>query len=234
MIFIFAYVLQGKAQSVVLKQEVDADSIPKKFGQNRKNYFHSYIGLGWVMGSSAGDSLGINYGKSFEFTFGWRYKLRLNNTFSLGGDLALNWRSFSILQDSSKNFPTTPVVIYEKERLACRNLVGSVYLRINYGKRGNAIGRFIDLIGFAEYNYDPQHITDFKNIKGNSFGAGKTRQINSDLVYLNAINYGATVRAGFNVFALYFSYRISDLFKPSYKFTELPRITAGIQLSVHK
>ncbi|MFH0866453.1 MAG: hypothetical protein V1904_09660 [Bacteroidota bacterium] len=214
------------AQNVLLHKEVK-DSLTVKFGPNLKNFRHFYIGIGFIAGEpdSAGSS--IMQGYSMNYLIGYRYKLRLTNWFSLGYDIAFNSYSYRLKQDSTKITPNK--TIHDKEKLTFGDLGVDCYLRFNYGRRGNRIGNFIDLGGYYDWVFSGRNYSKDKMTNGNVI-----ETTISHLNYFNAYNYGALARLGFNRYVFYGYYRLSDIFDASYLYPELPRLTIGLQIGIHK
>jgi hypothetical protein len=102
-------------------------------------------------------------------------------------------------------------------------------MRFNYGRRGNIIGKFIDLCAYGDWTFSASNNTKDKRQNGNHV---KTRI--THLNYYNSTNYGVLARIGFNRYVFYGSYRLSNMFKSSANFPELPRITVGLQIGFHK
>ena len=55
--------------------------------------------------------------------------------------------------------------------------------------------------------------------------------------YFEEINYGATIRFGFDKFSIFGKYRLSDMFTQEFKrditTSELPRLEIGLQYSIY-
>ena len=217
------------AQDIKLQQDVTENKISTE-GPNRKNYHHSYMGYG-VCAGKASDSLKTKFG-SGNFVFGYRYKRRFCQAYAIGYDVNYNANFFRIVQDSMKMFPNN--VLHKKEKLIQNNVALVIYNRFNFGRRGDYIGHFLDLGAYAEWNFRSVYQTYDEYAVANSVGASNTRQIHSGLTYLNPFNYGFTARIGASKYALYANYRMSDIFKISYIFPELPRLIIGLQLGLHK
>ena len=94
------------------------------------------------------------------------------------------------------------------------------------------MGNYLDLAGYGEWGFNIKHKTRDEHTIANAAGASQTQTTNTGLLYTEAINYGVLARIGFNKIGVYGKYRVSDLFKPSYLFPELPRITVGLELAV--
>ena len=223
--------VQGYAQSILLEQDVNKDTIVKTFGPNLKNFSHFYYGFGALSSPVEGKGLELNYLLSNEFSLGLRYKRKVNNVYSFGGDLNCAIQSYNITQNNQKTFPDG--IVHKKQRLVTRNFGLEFYNRLNFGKRGNYIGNFIDVLAFGQWDFFPTTVT-FDTFKTeNGILAGKTKQIQSKLSYINPINYGIGARIGFNKFVFYGSYRLSNMFYNSFHFPEVPRLIVGLQLGLH-
>lgn len=229
-IFISAIIILVNAscwsQTELMHQDVKDNMVGKR-GPNLKNFSHFYLGFGFIVGSS--DSVGSDViaGKSTNFVFGYRYKLRVNNFFAIGCEAAFDSYSFALKQNATKITPDT--IIHDKEQLNLGNLGLAGYMRFNYGKRGNRVGNFVDIGGYGDYRISGVNFTRDKLDNDNVV---KTRI--SHLDYFNPINYGALARIGFNRYVIYGTYRLSDIFESSYNYPELPRLTIGLQIGLHK
>ena len=228
-IFIFLFVsfaITGFSQSVLLHEDVK-DTVLGKHGPNLKNFSHFYFGVGFINGKPDSTGSDINSARSLNIVLGYRYKLKICNFYSIGYDIAYNSYSYFLKQNSTKITPDT--IIHEKEKLNFGNIGMSLYMRFNYGRRGNHVGNFIDLGGYGDYTFAASNFTKDKLPNGN---IARTRI--SHLHYFNSTNYGVLARIGFNRYVIYGNYRLSDIFKSSYNFPELPRLTIGLQIGFHK
>jgi hypothetical protein len=228
-VFVFLFVLLGIAgfsQTVLMHQDAK-DTVLGKHGPNLKNFSHFYVGIGFIAGKPDSAGSDIKAGKSVNVVLGYRYKLKISNFYAIGYDIAYNSYSFSLEQDSKKITPDT--VLHKKEKLNFGNLGLSPYMRFNYGRRGNHIGKFIDLGAYGDWTFIASDISKDKKSNGNLV---KTKI--SHLNYYNATNYGVLVRIGFNRYVFYGNYRLSNIFKSSYNYPELPRIIIGLQIGFHK
>lgn len=228
---------RGWAQTILLEQDVNADTLSPTAGPNMKNYTHSYFRYGFVLGKSDSAGTEIKPGYSNEFTFGVRYKRRVSNFYSLGFDVFYNNINYHLKQDSSKIFPNP--VLHKKEKLAYNNFGAEIYNRINFGKRGNIIGNFIDLGGYGEWGFTIKHFYRDELAVAQT-GASVRDVTNKRLLYTNNLNYGAAARFGIGRYVIYGKYRLSDIFKEDYlaqtglNYAELPRIIVGIEIGLLK
>lgn len=238
-LFIFS-INKGRAQSILMEEDVNADTIPLSSGPNMKNFTHTYFRYGFALGKA--DSAGVEVlpGASAGFTFGIRYKRRFSNFYSLGFDVNYNNINYRLKQDSSKRFPDP--VLHDKEKIAFNNLGFELYNRFNFGKRGNILGTFIDLGGYGDWAFSVKHY--YKDIPeiASIIGANSVEVTNSRLVFVNPFNYGAGLKIGMNRYVIFAKYRLSNLFKDNFIVAypaltvnpELPRIIVGIEIGLLK
>jgi hypothetical protein len=225
--FLFAIIsFIGLSQNVLMHQDVK-DTTLGKHGPNLKNFGHFFIGLGFVLGKPDSAGSNILHGRSTEFTFGYRYKLKICKFFAIGYDIDFNSYTHALKQSGYKTLPDS--VKHNKEQMNFNDLGLSGYMRFNYGRRGNRVGNFIDLGAFGDWTFAANHFTKDKNQYGNI-----VKTTVSHLKYLNSTNYGAMARLGFGRYVFFANYRLSDIFKKSYNFSELPRITVGFEIGLHK
>ena len=231
-IILFSFILLpllSSGQNVIIKQDVNEDLEEEEYGPNRKFYNSTFSGFGFLIGSPDSAGSAINWQRSFYVENGARHKRQFGQFFALGHDASFNLRSYSIKQDTAKTFGGFQTHTAERFIQVNGNLI--IFSRFNFlPRRGNHLGRYIDLGGYAEYAVITRHmvrdklpdITGYKNAK--TFFRG--------LQYINRLNYGATARIGFGNFIFFGQYRLSDIFRKTEQFNyqELPRYTVGISL----
>jgi hypothetical protein len=226
-------------QTVLLEEDVAGDTIPETFGPNLKRYRHLYFEYGFLADKPEGDGLEMLYGHSHNFGIGLRYKYRMTNFLALGWDIHITEWTYRIKQTDHKVFPND--IKHKREKLTVNNFGLEFYTRLNFGKRGNHIGNFIDLAAFGNYIIGASHYTldvlDTVNINN----AGRVHTTNKDLIYLENINYGFKLRFGINRYVISASYRFSDLIKDNFVdlpedvvlYPELPRLFIAFQIGIH-
>lgn len=224
------FCIAASSQEIVFQYNVDTSFTQKQYGQNLKHYFHAYIGGGSIVGEHYSDTIQINYGKSYLASFGLRYKYKISSFYSIGYSSELKYSAYNIKQNQSKSFIDKIGHLNEKIRLFTFCI--EFYNRINFGKRGNIIGKYIDLGIYADVSFASAHIiTDEKT----GINSGKKSDIEiktKSLKYINPSNYGFIARLGYNKISFFTIYRVSQLFTPSSGFSDLPKITAGMQLAI--
>ncbi len=227
----------GFAQLKLMEENVDKIDFSKpNKGQNMKNYSHWFIGYAGYVGKSEGVGADINYGTSDVFSVGVRYKRKLAEFFALGAESWYSAEDFKIAQKKDKVIPTSD--LHKKEDLRFNNISGATYMRFNFGKRGNILGKYMDLGAYGTWSFDIRHTYTDKVVQVNKINGYRTvKTVHKRLVYTNPLNYGAIVRFGINRYVIYGTYRLSDLFDADFKTmanVELPRITVGVQIGLHK
>jgi len=201
----------------------------KKRGPNLDRYGHIFIGYGFILGPSEGDSAEIIPLNSSTFTLGYLSKWRVNRWYELGFDVAYQYSSYKIEQDSSKIVPNR--ILHKREKLVFNRIEIAPFQRFKFRNRYHSTGTFLDMGIFFGYNYRIKHQTVERD---RVTGAGKTRTVNLDLQYTQDFNYGLMARIGFNRFIFYARYRYSDLFTPSSDIPELPRFNVGLKIGIHQ
>ena len=106
------------------------------------------------MGKAEGDILEINSWKSSYFDFGFRYKLRLFEYNAVGFQISYDRYSFRLKYEDNN---LLPIVIHDKDRLITNNLGLGVFDRINFGKRGDFLGNYLDIGAYGEFAFSRKH-----------------------------------------------------------------------------
>ncbi len=208
-------------------RDLDALTLNKR-GPNQDKYSHLFIGYGFVSGFDL-DSSEVIYGKSAAFSIGYLFKWRIAKWSELGFDVAYHRSGFHIKQDSSKTIPSSQ--LHKKEKFIFNSLQASPFVRLKLINKFHSNGTFIDLGGFAGWQYNIKHETVENNLTP---GAGKTKITNTNLDYTKDYTYGLLARIGFNRFIFYGRYRLSDLFKDEDGFDDLPLFEFGLKLGIHQ
>ncbi len=212
-------------QTVLLKQTVPEDfaEIDNNFGPNRGFFYYPYFGVGWHIGGISHldeDHIDIIHGKSFELKSGTREHFKLNNLLALGLDFDLSLSSHRVKVGDPVGI--SPELI--KEKYVFYKVGASGYLQINFKpRRGNQLGSYLDLGGFANYNFGRRHVTHWEYTNGDI-----TKAIGKKLDNIERLEYGPLVRVGKNTWAIYTKYRVSNIFSSDF-YTELPRLTFGLE-----
>lgn len=213
------------AQTVVVAEDVIKKDEEADFGMNRKHFSHSFVGLQFVAGPPEMAGADIVYGRSRTLQYGYRYKRKLSETFSFGSEIMASRHGYHVKQSSKKLVPDN--IIRDREKLVFLDAGLRLYKRINFGKRGNYIGRFIDAGGWASWIFHSRHVYFYEE-EGVSVRVRK-----SGVKYPSPFHYGVMARVGFNNIVIKGTYRMSDLFKESANMPEFPRYSIGVEVGLH-
>jgi len=202
-------------------------------GPNTKSFKQLVIGTGMIVGGSP--ELEINNLRSGYFSAGFRQKFKVLSFYSAGYEIGYNALRFNIKQTEDKMIPNN--ILHDKEKLRFHDFHLMLFNRLNFGKRGNVIGRFIDFGGYVDYVFSSSHYTKDR-IEESAFSsepdvyADVTVVKHSKLDYVRPFGYGVFARAGINWFAVKVTYRVPELFREKYDWPELPRVYIGIELTI--
>ncbi|MBX0289855.1 hypothetical protein K3G63_05360 [Hymenobacter sp. HSC-4F20] len=218
-----------QAQRVVLRADPPADSARARYGPNRAVYRHLYVGYMAVVGRPAGPGAALRYGKSGEFLVGLRHKYRLTGALATGFDMRYARLAYHLAQNSQKLLPTPAQ--HHSESLVVSQFQLEPYLRLSLGRRGNVIGRYLDLSGWGGWAVGTSHHYEDRPGTG---GGKRTVVVERDLAYVRRWSYGLGTRLGSGRYAATAHYRLSDTFTdqatPAY--AELPRWLLGLEIGL--
>lgn len=243
--FLFLFVLssvdlmaqQDTIQQTVKEKEIKKDKYGrdlqqltlKKWGPNADRYGHLFVGYGFIVGESEGDSAAILPLSSSTFTIGYLSKWRVNKWYELGFDINYQYSSFKLKQDSSKAVPNG--ILHKKEKLVFNRIEIAPFQRFKFRNRYHSSGTFLDMGVYGGWTYRVKHQTLEKDPVS---GASQSKTISLGLNYTEDFTYGVMARLGFNRFVFYARYRFSDLFTPESNLPELPRYNVGLKIGIHQ
>jgi hypothetical protein len=231
LIILFFLGLNTFSQDVIIDKDVDEQYQALK-GPNYRFYSQFYIGMGAIADFDEEPGAAINFWKSGNFIFGYRYKLKILSFYALGFDLNFNKHQYFMEGDKVNPYdllnPLTFDVDEKKQVLTNNAFALEVYQRINIGRRGNTLGKYLDLGASAQWNHTVKE-TVKKEFTDDQNYYGKSLDVRRQLDYLEAFQYDLTARIGINQFALYGKYRMTDFFNDKFVMPELPRLSLGIQ-----
>lgn len=230
---LFAFSLSAGAQTVLMEEYPGYDTIVPTWGKNLKHYIHLYFSYSVFADNFSNNSAESKIPGSSEFTIGLRYKRKITTFYAMGLDFGMNTAGFSIKQTDQKTFPLPGK--HKKESININMLSLEYYNRINFDRRGNKTGKFIDIGAYGFYGFNSWH---FIRDESDTLGIGYSKAIETKLYkpdYLINYGYGCSFRLGFNSLVFTARYRLSDMVKKDGNYTgfpELPRLNAGVQISI--
>lgn len=217
----------ARAQQVLVQANVADDTVKTTFGPNRRFFGHGYLGLGLVAGP-AGAGAGLRYGPaSAELRAGGRLKVRLSQALAVNLDAGYAYLHYELAQNNRKTVPTP--TLHQRESLALHQLFGEASLRLNAGRRGNAVGQYLDLLAGGAWVAGTSHTTHDDPAPG--IGAVATTE--TGLPYLARWAGHAGARLGIDRYALTGRCRLSSAFGAGYAaWPALPRWVVGLEVGL--
>ncbi|MBN2667654.1 MAG: hypothetical protein JXR60_00365 [Bacteroidales bacterium] len=211
------------SQIVLMQEHVDSTYEKHQFGVNQRHYLHLFIGLGFSFGDSHGQGLVTKFGGTSTYDLALRYKLKLNNYFATGIDAGLNGQYVS--------YPVKDPI--EKDKMNITSLKYAWFFRINFGHRGDIMGKFIDL-GIWGTNVLDSYLIIEQEVENQDYRIEETYY--RHLKIFNPFNYGLVFRMGWNQFAIFAEYRYSEIIKNQYLNQKrlVPEWTVGLQIGLHR
>jgi len=214
------------AQQVLVQANVADDTVKTSFGPNRRYFGHLYVGYGLVAGPAAAGA-GLRFGlPSSELRLGGRLKRRLSQTLALNLDLGYAYQRYALAQNAQKTVPSP--ALHRSESLARHQLYSEASLRLNAGRRGNTVGRYLDLLAGGGWVAATAHSADDE--PGPGIDAVET--IERGLPYLNPWTADLGTRLGWDRYALTARYRVGAVFRTGYGWPELPRWRVGVEVGL--
>lgn len=228
------------SQDILLDKDVE-DQYKGKSGPNMRHYGHFYVAFGTITDFDEKQGTAIEWWRSGQYMIGYRYKLKLLSFYAVGLDFSYKRNQYYFEGISENPFdienPLTTNMERDRHRLINNGIGLELYHRINVGRRGNTLGKYLDTGIRAQWN-----VADVENIlikkEDDDIPAQRIRIKNKGLTYVMPYSYGLTARLGFNKFLVHANYRLSDYFKDEISevndvdIPELPRLVLGIQFAL--
>lgn len=222
--------MSAYGQETLLEKEVKPVSI-ETTGPNLRTFSHTYIGFGFYALQSEGSGSDIRFWHSGTFHVGKRFKFKITDYWAWGVELEYFRQDFELKQNSDKMFPNN--ILHDQERLVLDNGGLALYNRINFSRRGNIIGNFLDIGGYINGSFSIKHIAK-DEVDDPAYGSERVISIRKKLNYAERYQYGIKARLGFNRYVVTANYRLSDIINSSIPgISELSRLSVGLELGIH-
>jgi hypothetical protein len=213
---------------ILVSHMVDTSGKIPKFGPNRLFFATFYSHLGFMPGPQVYGSQ-TNWWSS-SLGYGVRMKLKLFYWNSLVMDVIYRYDRYSIRQNTPKLAPLT-TESHVRERISLNNFSIAFCDRINFKRRGNVLGHWLDFGVYADKVFRSTNVFVDEHYDSNS-PSGYNHKVKtklSRLPYIEQINYGFTARWGGDFNSFFVQYRVNDLFNyDSPNNRDLPKVMVGM------
>lgn len=226
------------AQEELQSTEVDSIALPKK-GPNSPSLLHTKTDIGTQL-PLLGDAAVPTTIRSGEFVFGFRYQKKLANFLSMGVGAGYQYNQVYFMQNTDKTIPTA--VEFKNERITNHRVYTELAPRFHFGKRGNVMGKWLEVGGYAFYNFTSKYTgvystSDSLFVNNAAFAGsdfkGNVKTAIRNIQFTEPLGYGAMLRFGVNKTSFYVKYRLSDYFKSAYSTAQPGMITIGITEEIY-
>ncbi len=217
-------------ENVLLSKTVDTTGAISKFGANRLFFVSSVFELGEMPGPQVYGSQTNWWSSSLSFGFRMKLKLFYWNSFIVDG--TYRYDRFSLQQHTPKLAPLG-TMSHERERISLHNASLLFCDRINFKKRGNVLGNWIDLGVYNDWVLRSSNVFVDRHYDSNSMTGYdyKTKTKIVGLPYIEVLNYGLTVRMGSEDFVVFARWRMNSLLNySSPNNRDLPKLTIGFEV----
>lgn len=190
-----------------------------------------FLQLGIISGAES-ESLPVQL-NSFSAAMGMRYKIKVCSWNKLAFDFGYRFHQFYIGQNDPKIFPLSSAV-HDRERVSVNNFsVGIADRFIYHADEKNTYWFDLGVYGDASFRTSNVYVDVVDDKTSPVADKSKVTTKNVHLNYLNKLNYGVTIRAGWNCYAVFATWRLSDLVKVSSteNQADLPALVIGVELN---
>ena len=119
--------------------------------------------------------------------------------------------------------------LHRREALALHQFYTEASVRLNAGRRGNAVGSYLDLLAGAAWAATTTHTTE----DAPAPGIGSQETTERGLLYLRRWSGSTGARLGFDRYAVTARYRLTPAFGAAYgAWPELPRWVVGLEIGL--
>ncbi|WP_460556442.1 hypothetical protein [Hymenobacter daeguensis] len=217
----------ARAQQVLVQGNVAEDTVKNSFGPNRHYFGHLYLGYGLLAGPAEAGAEIRSGPRSAELRGGGRLKIRFTQALAATVDLGYGYLRYDLVQGTQKLVPNPS--LHGRETLGLHRLYSEAGLRLNVGRRGNAVGSYLDLLASGGWVAGTSHTTEDDPAPG----INSVETTEYGLPYLRRWTTGVGVRLGFDRYALTARYRTSAAYASGYTaWPELPRWLLGVEIGL--
>lgn len=211
------------AQEIVIQESIDDDMFSRDRGPNGKHYFTSF--LRFTVPISQSDEWAVKSFGVIGLDFGGRYKRRICEFYSTGLDLYLSRHGYALKQ-VNKIKPYDLLDKWDKERILVTSLGGVWYHRINFNRRGNYLGRYLDLGIYCNL-----YLQTRRRLKG-EHDSIYIKAVDKSRDLLSKSEYGIQAGIGFNTIKLFGQYRVNHNINKIHSEIDLPKLRFGLEIDL--
>lgn len=170
---------------------------------------------------------------SFSIAMGIRYKIKVRSWNKLAFDFGYRFHQFYIGQNDPKFFPLSSAA-HDRERISVNNFSLGIADRFIYrADEKNTYWLDLGVCSDASFRTSNVYVDVINDEASPVADKSKVTTKNVHLNYLNKINYSLTMRAGWNYYAVFATWRLSDLVRRSSTDNngDLPALVIGVELN---
>lgn len=226
--------LQVVGQTIEEDRDVEEQQEQLEEGPNTKYYQHGFLQIGSVLNVEANDSAQVIPNLGF-LAYGSRGKFKVTSWFAIGWDVKYTFQQYKIKQGNENALADRTFI---SQRFDRHSVDAGAHLRFNFDKRGNTLGKYLDLgvcggVAFA----NRMKFASKDTASAATQGSERQKTVFKRLQYVEPFHYGLQARFGFNRVGVSAYYRLSDLFKKvdyihgGTPFPELPRLSIALEIN---
>lgn len=231
--FLFCMVLsvQLSAQRILVDESPDTTGEIPKFGPNRAIFYYPLMKVGGFA-PVLEEGMYLNPWCT-TISYELRTKAKICKWNAVVLDIGYRCDRFSIKENADHTIPFFGGNS-KRSRLSSHNVTFSLCDRINFGRRANIQGIYLDFGFYGDYVFRSSHMTVYEYYDSNSMSGDhmkiKTRA--TKLPYINQFNYGLTARFGWEWGSFFGMYRMTDLIvnaDPLTPWPDMPKLSFGVE-----
>jgi hypothetical protein len=213
---------QTLAQEVMLEKSPYDYNDPNPFGKNRPFFLHYYIAWGSFIQTDAAMEYSTKTLRSFDFEYGIRLKFKVTNWLSLGSTLNYSVQKYNFATPTfNLSYQNN---LFNTDKLVSQSFGIAPYLRLNFGKHGNEIGKYIDFGYFVLFGTNR-----LKDFSGPDDEQVKTVIINPEIIATQKT--GVYVNIGYQRLSIFAKYRLDSMMKIT-GIMDAPKLSIGMQIGI--
>lgn len=231
LVFCLVFSAQLSAQRMIVQESPDTSGEIPSFGPNRAIFYYPLIKIGAFV-PIYDQGIYLNPWCS-SMSYELRTKAKICKWNALVLDIGYRCDRFSIKENVDHTIPFFGGNS-KRSRLSSHNVTFALCDRINFGRRANIQGIYLDFGFFGDYVFRSSHLTVYEYYDSNSIAGDhvKSKVRATKLPYINKLNYGLTARFGWEWGSFYGMYRMTDLIMDPDIFTpwpDVPKLVVGLE-----